>query len=114
MKTRPYDPKWMIQAIYSVSQEHDDLNKNPALLKLIIDTLLNCKVIKSRHSESDPQYCYYNYVDDSNPNQTGSEWQHQDCINIYVAGADLIFDLLKDGRIGGVEVIYSYESMNNT
>ena len=47
---------------------------------------------------------YYQFVDSRNPNQAGSEWQHDDCIVIEQENeGDIVIDLLKDGRIGGIE-----------
>ncbi len=108
MKTRKYDPSWMIKAIDAASHADDGLTNNPEMVKLIKDTLLNCPVVKSK--QDDHQYCYYNFVDGSRANQQGSEWQFQESIDVYVEGADFIFDLLKDGRIGGVEIQYSWRN----
>lgn len=46
---------------------------------------------------------YYQFVDSKNANQVGSNWQHDDCI--VVVKIDAVIDLLKDGRIGGIEFI---------
>ncbi|MBL0051853.1 MAG: hypothetical protein IPP29_10265 [Bacteroidetes bacterium] len=46
---------------------------------------------------------YYQFVDSKNANQVGAEWQHDDCI--VIAKMDMVIDLLKDGRIGGIEFI---------
>ena len=46
---------------------------------------------------------YYQFVDSTNANQPGAEWQHDDCI--VVEEIDIVIDLLKDGRIGGIEFI---------
>ena len=49
---------------------------------------------------------YYNFVDSKNPNKPGSAWQHDECIVIEQENAgDLVIDILKDGRIGGIEFI---------
>ena len=49
---------------------------------------------------------YYQFVDSRNPNQPGSAWQHEDCIVIEQNDkGDIVIDLLKDGRIGGIEFI---------
>ncbi len=49
---------------------------------------------------------YYHFVDSRNPNQPGSEWQHDESIVIEQQNkGDIIIDLLKDGRIGGIEFI---------
>ncbi len=41
---------------------------------------------------------YYQFVDSRNPNHPGSEWQLEN-------EGDIVIDLLKDGRIGGIEFI---------
>jgi len=46
---------------------------------------------------------YFQFVDSTNANQQGSEWQHDTCI--IVDEANIVIDLLKDGRIGGIEFL---------
>ena len=48
---------------------------------------------------------YYSLViADNKPNQPGSNWQYDESIVIEQKNAgDIIIDLLKDGRIGGIE-----------
>jgi hypothetical protein len=46
---------------------------------------------------------YYQFVDSTNANQVGAEWQHKDCL--VIVEVDIVIDLLKDGRIGGIEFI---------
>lgn len=66
----------------------------------IITALQNCK---GGHWSSNG---YYQFVNSRNPNQTGSDWQHDECIVIeQVNQGDIVIDLLKDGRIGGIEFI---------
>jgi hypothetical protein len=66
----------------------------------IIAALRNCK---GGHWYSSG---YYNFVDSRNANQTGSEWQHDECIVLEQQNqGDIVIDLLKDGRIGGIEFI---------
>lgn len=49
---------------------------------------------------------YYRFVDSRNANQPGAEWQFDGCIVLeQVDKGDLVIDLLKDGRIGGIEFI---------
>jgi len=49
---------------------------------------------------------YYKFVDSINANQIGSEWQHEECIVIESKKeGDIVIDLLKDGKIGGIEFI---------
>jgi hypothetical protein len=66
----------------------------------ILAALRNCK---GGHWSSSG---YYRFVDASNANQTGSEWQHDECIVLEQQNqGDIVIDLLKDGRIGGIEFI---------
>lgn len=104
MKIRKYDPAWMIEAIDNYGSILDEIEDKSEMLRLIKDTILNSKVVKSR--QEDEQYCQFYYVDPKNPNQPGSEWQHKDCVTIQVDVADFTFDLLQNGRIGGVEIVY--------
>ena len=46
---------------------------------------------------------YYQFVESTNANQRDAEWQHDDCI--VVDEANIVIDLLKDGRIGGIEFL---------
>lgn len=46
---------------------------------------------------------YINFVDPTNPNQPGSEWQFKG--NVLLDDERLVLDVLKDGRIGGVEFL---------
>jgi hypothetical protein len=66
----------------------------------IISALKNCK---GGHWSSNG---YYQFVDSSNANQSGSTWQHNDCIVLEQQDkGDIVIDLLMDGRIGGIEFI---------
>jgi len=46
---------------------------------------------------------YFQFIDSTNANQPGESWQHDDCI--VVEKANIVIDLLKDGRIGGIEFL---------
>jgi hypothetical protein len=64
----------------------------------IVDALLNCK---NGHWSRNG---YYQFVDSTNANKPNSEWQHDECIVIEQKNkGDIIIDMLKDGRIGGIE-----------
>ncbi len=66
----------------------------------VISALRNCK---GGHWSSKGYYCF---VDSRNPNQPGSEWQHDECIVLEQQNqGDIVIDLLKDGRVGGIEFI---------
>ena len=49
---------------------------------------------------------YLQFVSSINANQPNAEWQHSDCIVIEQKNrGDIVIDVLKDGRIGGIEFI---------
>ena len=49
---------------------------------------------------------YYRFVDSTNANKPGAEWQHSECIIIEdTSNGNIVIDLLKDGRIGGFEFL---------
>lgn len=49
---------------------------------------------------------YYSFVDSNNANEANAEWQHDECIILEQKDkGDIVIDLLKDGRIGGLEFI---------
>lgn len=47
---------------------------------------------------------YYQFVDSKNANQAEAEWQHDDYI--VVVKVDIVIDLIKDVRTGGIEFLY--------
>jgi len=66
----------------------------------LISALQNCK---SGHWT---RQGYYQYVNSRNANQPNSDWQHAESIVIeQKSKGDIIIDILKDGRIGGIEFI---------
>jgi uncharacterized protein YuzE len=49
---------------------------------------------------------YIYFVSSKNPNQPGSEWQFDENIILeHETEGSIILDILKDGRIGGIEFI---------
>jgi hypothetical protein len=47
---------------------------------------------------------YYQFIDSRNANQAGADWQHDESIVLEQENkGDIVIDLLKDGRIGGIE-----------
>ena len=49
---------------------------------------------------------YYRFVDSKNANEKGAEWQHDECIVLeQETESDIVLDMLKDGRVGGIEFI---------
>ena len=85
-----YDPTWLVELA------RRELPNN----KAIQDALAQCT--RCRH-ESD---MYIRFVDPRNPNQPGSEWQFKiNNIMIHPTEGALVLDVLKDGRVGGVEFL---------
>jgi len=73
--------------------------QEPTRIDLII-ALRNCK---GGHWTSE---AYYQFVDSHNANQPNSDWQHDQCIVLEQKDkGDIVIDLLKEGRIGGIEFI---------
>lgn len=49
---------------------------------------------------------YYQFVDSKNANQPGADWQIDESFALAQENdANIVLDLLKDGRIGGVEFL---------
>jgi uncharacterized protein YuzE len=46
---------------------------------------------------------YYYFVNSENANKPGAEWQFDKNISIEDVKGDIVLDILKDGRIGGIE-----------
>ena len=89
-----------------IVEDNQDLNI-PAIIELvreehpdIQDVITGLQNSVGGHWRSK---AYYQFVDSKNANQIGAEWQHDDCI--VVVKVDIVIDLLKDGRIGGIEFI---------
>lgn len=85
-----YDPKWLIEAAQQSIDQHPWL---PA-------ALAKCnKIIDQRDA-------YIYFVSSENPNQAGSEWQFQENIILRnTENGDVVLDILKDNRVGGVEFL---------
>lgn len=81
---------------YIIKLAEEQLQDSPD----IIETLRNCK---DGYWSSN---AYYKFVDSRNANQPGAEWQYDESIALEQADKpDLVLDILKDGRIGGIEFI---------
>jgi hypothetical protein len=90
MKTDKIDIEKLMRLVREQKPDRDD----------IVTALRNCK---GGHWSSNG---YYQYVSSHNPNQPGSEWQHDEYIVIEQDNeGDIVIDLLKDGRVGGIEFI---------
>ena len=88
--TDKIDIEKIIRLVREQKPERDD----------IISALENCR---GGHWTSKG---YYHFVDSRNPNQPGSEWQHSECIMVKQENEeDIVIDILKDGRVGGIEFI---------
>jgi hypothetical protein len=49
---------------------------------------------------------YYSFVDSANANQPGADWQFDENIILeQVEKGDVVLDILKGGRVGGIEFI---------
>ena len=85
-----YDPSWLVKLA------EQQLPEKPELA----EALRAC----TRYSpESD---AYYYFVSGRKPNQEGSAWQFKENISLRdPEEGELILDVLKDGRVGGVEFL---------
>jgi hypothetical protein len=84
----PYDPQWLIDL--ALEQHKDKM--------WLIDAFSKCTNAKSGGS------AYIYFVDGSNPNQSESEWQFDQ--NLMMQSFDqgeIIVDILRGNRIGGIE-----------
>ena len=88
-KWRPYDPSWLV-----------DL----AQQQLPDDDCLHAALQKCTEASGTIPYIYF--VHPRRANRPGSEWQFED--NIILEDpekGELVLDVLKDGRVGGVEFL---------
>ncbi|MBC8351419.1 MAG: hypothetical protein H8E66_05500 [Planctomycetes bacterium] len=83
-----FDPTWLIEL---ASQDRPDLAWLP-------DQLARCTYGTWTNA------CYVKFVDSTNANQPGAEWQYRESVELFhpQRGA-LHLDILKDGRVGGIE-----------
>jgi len=87
---RAYDPGWLV-ALARVQRPQD---------RALIDALAACT--RARH-ESDA--CVH-FVSPRRPNRPGSAWQFRENITLeHPEHGELVLDVLKDGRVGGVEFL---------
>jgi len=85
-----YDPSRLVRLA------REQLAEEPA----IAEALAKCS--RSRRESK----AYVHFVDPSRPNEPGSDWQFDR--NVFLTDperGDLVLDVLKDGRIGGVEFL---------
>ena len=89
-KWKEYDPSWLIEASKYRSDEYPWL----------AGALAKCTKAKN---ESD---FYIYFVNKSNPNKKGSEWQFQESITIEgTLEGDIVIDIIKSNRVGGIELL---------
>lgn len=93
--------------MFTILTDNKDLNI-PAIIELVRgqypdreDVIIGLQNSIAGHWRNK---AYFQFVDSTNANQPGAEWQHNDCI--VLNKVDIVIDLLKDGRIGGIEFLY--------
>ncbi|NCB07624.1 MAG: hypothetical protein EOM73_05625 [Bacteroidia bacterium] len=85
-----FDIKWIIEMIKEQEPDRVDL----------IDQL------KKSERKKWIRQPYINFVSGERPNQPGSEWQIDENIVLeHETEGTIVLDILKDGRIGGIEFI---------
>jgi len=82
---KPYDPTWLVEL--AKQQRPDDVRLHEALKR--------CTRILGN-----------SFVKPKRPNHPGSEWQFKENITLeHPEFGDIVLDVLKDGRIGGIEYL---------
>lgn len=105
-----FDTGWLFQEIeetVSIDIYHQSQLENITFLR---EKIPNCKLLDIEKNGDFENNIYLLFVDSKNPNLLGSKWQFKMNIKIEAVGADLIFDILADDRIGGVEIWFHPES----
>ncbi len=90
-----------MKTIYFNKQILIDLleNQNPIQTNLITQL----KEMKAKRWLKKP---YIRFVNDKNANQKGAEWQIKESLELeHSTEGTIIIDVLKDGRIGGIELL---------
>ena len=93
IRWKKYDPQWLIELVKQQIPERSE----------IVAALEKC----TRCFEESEAYIYF--VDSANANEPGSQWQFQKNIVLESPEGEIVLDLLKDGRIGGVEFVGKIE-----
>jgi len=89
-KWKPYDPSWLICEAEKYKDEYPWL----------VEALDACTKAKERNE----WYTYF--IDESNPNKPGSEWQFQESITLEdTPEGDIVVDIVKTNRVGGIEFL---------
>ena len=90
MNWEPYDPSWLVRL--ARAQEPDE-----SWLPLALSHCTSC-CWRGR--------AYVYFVDPSNANEPGADWQFKENIALYDASeGELLLDILRDGRVGGIEFL---------
>ena len=92
----PYDPTWLIDLAKLRLPEE----------KWLHEALRHCT--RARQATCClPKVCGYYFVDRTNPNQPGSEWQflHSVLLERYPSDCDVAVDILQGQRVGAVEFL---------
>lgn len=87
---KTYDPTWLVELATNCHPEQTWLE----------EALSKC----TRAAQVSDAYIYF--VDPSDPNEPGSEWQfEQNIVLEHPTDGDLVLDILKGHRVGGVEFL---------
>jgi hypothetical protein len=88
----------IIEKYISISEIIELIEQQEPTRQDIILGLLNCVGGQWRGR------AYYQFVDSTNANQFGAEWQFEDSLVVeHPKKGTIIIDKLKDNRIGGIE-----------
>jgi hypothetical protein len=90
MQWKPYDPTWLVELARESRPDEPWL----------ADALARC----TRAAEESSAYTYF--IDPTNPNQPGSEWQFEENVVLeHPHEGELVLDILGGRRVGGVEFL---------
>jgi|SRR3972149_3356520 len=85
---KSYDPSWLVELAKKA--------KMPAVA--------NALAKSTKSAKGCPSYIYF--VDPKNCNKPGAKWQFKGCVILKSpTEGELVLDVLKDGRIGGIEFL---------
>jgi hypothetical protein len=99
-----FDPNWMIGLVDSAINQDPYLKNHPEVVGFLKRELPKCQIYLIKVNPDKLGVVDFYFVDPTNANNPGSPWQFKENITVYGDEADLIFDVLKDGQIGAVEV----------
>ena len=89
-----YDPRWLVELAQA---------QVPAMLWLA-EAFSQCRRARKESA------AYLHFVDPRNPNMPGSEWQFEtNVILVHPEHGELVLDILKGRRVGGIEFINNIE-----